>query len=93
MASRVAALILLGVICLGLAAAEMPVDCCLRVSDKRLRATNLVSYIIQEEGKGCAISATVFLTKTGKTLCVVPAKDYPWVQRTIAILNAKAKAQ
>ncbi|RVE68637.1 hypothetical protein OJAV_G00093850 [Oryzias javanicus] len=69
MASRVAALIFLGLLFVQLASAEVPMDCCLSVSKNRLPAKIIVSYSIQEAGKGCDISATVFETKGGKRLC------------------------
>lgn len=42
-----------------LAAAEVMEDCCLETVDKPFPRRILASYIIQEEGKGCKISATV----------------------------------
>lgn len=41
-----------------LPAAQIVVDCCLKVSEKRLPLHILVSYTIQGAGKGCEISAT-----------------------------------
>ncbi|KAF1389587.1 hypothetical protein PFLUV_G00074980 [Perca fluviatilis] len=64
MASRVAVLLLLGVICVGLASAEIVVDCCLKVAEKPLPLTIIQSYAIQEGGNGCEISATAFITKS-----------------------------
>ncbi|XP_072243021.1 C-C motif chemokine 8-like [Leuresthes tenuis] len=92
MASPVAALLLLGVICFMFAAAEVPVDCCLTASPRRLPSKNIVSYTVQDEGKGCAIGATVLVTKSGRNLCVVHPKENPWVQNIINILEKKKQA-
>ncbi|KAM4577041.1 C-C motif chemokine 21-like [Odontesthes bonariensis] len=92
MASRVAALLLLGIICFMFAAAEVPLDCCLKVSQRRLQSKNIVSYSVQDAGKGCDISATVFVNKLGKSLCVVHPQGNPWVQNIINILDKKKQA-
>ncbi|XP_070690437.1 C-C motif chemokine 13-like [Pempheris klunzingeri] len=93
MASRVAALLLLGVvICAEFAAAEIAVDCCLSVGVKRLPLQNLESYSIQEAGKGCDIRATRFITKVGRILCVSHPDDLPWVRNHIKHLDAKKKS-
>ncbi|XP_076587583.1 C-C motif chemokine 20-like [Chaetodon auriga] len=89
MASRVTALLLLGVVCFGFAAAEIVVDCCLRTTDKRLPLQILDSYIIQDAGKGCDISATAFITKVGKKLCVSHHSKLAWVKNYINILDKK----
>ncbi|XP_045890053.1 uncharacterized protein LOC123959811 [Micropterus dolomieu] len=89
MASRVTALLLLGFICVGFASAQIVVDCCLKVSEKRLPLHILVSYTIQGAGKGCEISATAFITKAGKTLCVSHPADQSWVQSHIDYLEKK----
>ncbi|KAM7391108.1 hypothetical protein PAMP_021824 [Pampus punctatissimus] len=91
MASRVAVLLLLGVICIGFAAGEIVVDCCLSTSNKHLPHSVLISYIIQEAGKGCDISATIFTTKKGRRLCVPPASQETWVQDRITFLDKKSK--
>lgn len=39
-------------------AAEIVVDCCLTVAEKRMPLRIVQSYTIQEAGKGCEISAT-----------------------------------
>lgn len=88
MASKVAALLFLGIICFHVAtgkrkihiflnlpaffprkafifcyfcilAAQIVMDCCLSVSEKRLIPKNIVSYKLQVAGSGCDISATV----------------------------------
>ncbi|KAM9392334.1 monocyte chemotactic protein 1B-like [Pholidichthys leucotaenia] len=92
MASRVAALLLLGVICFELAAAEMPVDCCLHAADKRLSSKNIESYRIQNAGNGCDIDATVFYTVKGKKLCVVHPSKKQWVHHLIKIIDQKQAA-
>ncbi|XP_017286306.1 C-C motif chemokine 21-like [Kryptolebias marmoratus] len=93
MASRVAALFLLGLVCFQLTEAQIPVDCCLKVSEKRLPSKNLVSYTIQEAGKGCDISATVFLNRHNMKLCVAHPDENKWVQKLIKILDKKKGAQ
>uniref|UniRef100_A0A3Q1HVP0 Chemokine interleukin-8-like domain-containing protein n=1 Tax=Anabas testudineus TaxID=64144 RepID=A0A3Q1HVP0_ANATE len=89
MASRVAALLLLGIICTGFVAAEVAFDCCLKKSEKYLPPKILVSYTIQEAGKGCEISATVFTTRTGRILCVSHPSEQGWVKSHINLLNNK----
>ncbi|XP_069574872.1 C-C motif chemokine 21-like [Brachyistius frenatus] len=91
MASRAAALLLLGVVCFQFTAAEIVMDCCLKTSDKRLPSKILLSYSLQEAGKGCDISATVFVSRGGKTMCVVHPSEKPWVQRLITILDQQKK--
>ncbi|XP_015229089.1 PREDICTED: C-C motif chemokine 20-like [Cyprinodon variegatus] len=91
MASKVAALLLLGLICCQLAPAQIIMDCCLSVSEKRLIPKNIVGYHIQRAGQGCDISATVFLHKKGMQLCVVPAEGHPWVQNLLKRLDKNRK--
>ncbi|XP_026177474.1 C-C motif chemokine 20-like [Mastacembelus armatus] len=92
MASRVAALLLLGLICTGFAAAEIVVDCCLKTTNKKLPLQIIVGYSIQEAGKGCDISATAFLTKNRRTLCVVHPSEEEWVKSHVAYLENKKQA-
>ncbi|MEQ2307631.1 hypothetical protein AMECASPLE_020300 [Ameca splendens] len=89
MASKVAALLFLGLICFQFATAQIVMDCCLSVSEKRLNLKNLVSYSIKRAGMGCDISATVFVNKKGMKLCVVPPEGNPWVQNLIKILDKR----
>ncbi|XP_013875140.1 C-C motif chemokine 20 [Austrofundulus limnaeus] len=91
MASRLAALLLLSLVCFQLAAAQVPVDCCLSVSVKRLVSKNLVSYTIQEAGKGCDISATVFINNKNMKLCVAHPDQDKWVQKLIRVLEKRAQ--
>ncbi|KAL3975293.1 actin-related protein 10 [Sarotherodon galilaeus] len=72
---------------------EIAVDCCLQAIDKRLPSKNIVDYIIQEAGKGCEISATAFITNSGRTLCVIHPSQKPWVRNLINIVNKKKQAQ
>ncbi|XP_004072851.1 C-C motif chemokine 19 [Oryzias latipes] len=92
MASRVAALILLGLLCAGLAAAQVPKDCCLSIRQEKLNPKNIVSYSIQEEGDGCQISASVFVNKHGKKLCVAHPKDFPWAQKIMNLVDKRKPA-
>nr|XP_046242341.1 C-C motif chemokine 19-like [Scatophagus argus] len=92
MASRAAALLLLGFICVGFATAEIAVDCCLRTTNKFLPLQILDHYIIQDAGKGCEISATAFITKVGRTLCVSHPSEEDWVKKHIAFLERKKQS-
>ncbi|XP_042370143.1 C-C motif chemokine 20-like [Plectropomus leopardus] len=89
MASRIAVLVLLGVICVGFAAAEIPVDCCLTISEKPMPLQIIVSYNIQDAGNGCEIDATAFFTKNKRTLCVSHPKHKAWVRGHIEYLKDK----
>ncbi|XP_047448173.1 C-C motif chemokine 21-like [Mugil cephalus] len=93
MASRVAALLLLGVICFSLASGEMAVDCCLQASTKRLPSRNIVSYFIQDAGNGCEKSATVFITNSGRQLCVIHPSMATWVQKLITLVDRKKESK
>ncbi|KAF7205319.1 C-C motif chemokine 20 [Nothobranchius furzeri] len=93
MASRAAALILLGLICFEFAAAQIPVDCCLSITEKRLPSKNLVSYTIQEAGKGCDISATVFLNRRNMKLCAAHPEGNAWVKQVIKTLEKRRGEQ
>uniref|UniRef100_A0A3Q1HFY4 C-C motif chemokine 21-like n=1 Tax=Acanthochromis polyacanthus TaxID=80966 RepID=A0A3Q1HFY4_9TELE len=75
MASKVAALLLLGIICFGLAAADIPADCCLKTSDRRFPPKLIASYTLQDANKGCPIKATVVITKLGRKLCLAHPDD------------------
>uniref|UniRef100_A0A3B3E187 Chemokine interleukin-8-like domain-containing protein n=1 Tax=Oryzias melastigma TaxID=30732 RepID=A0A3B3E187_ORYME len=66
---------------------EVLKDCCLSVSKNRVPAKFVVSYYIQEAGKGCNLSATVFETKGGRRLCIVHPDGFPWVQKVISIVD------
>ncbi|XP_054467497.1 eotaxin-like [Anoplopoma fimbria] len=87
MSSTTAALLLLGVLCVSFASAEIAVDCCLTVTERRMPLNILQSYTLQEAGKGCKISATGFITKVGKTLCVSHPNDKQWVKVYIKHLD------
>uniref|UniRef100_UPI0037E92E5A C-C motif chemokine 19-like n=1 Tax=Semicossyphus pulcher TaxID=241346 RepID=UPI0037E92E5A len=95
MASRIAALLLLGVVCLGFATAEVLVDCCLETTDKRVPLKIIDRHIVQEAGQGCDIGATAFITKIGKILCISHPSQEEWVRNYIKYLernNKKNKA-
>ncbi|XP_023121539.1 C-C motif chemokine 21-like [Amphiprion ocellaris] len=89
MASKVAALLLLGIICFGFAAADVPADCCLKTSDKHFPAKLISSYKLQDAGKGCDIKATVVITKAGRQLCLVHSDGNPWVQRVLHAVDKR----
>uniref|UniRef100_A0A3B3CTQ1 Chemokine interleukin-8-like domain-containing protein n=1 Tax=Oryzias melastigma TaxID=30732 RepID=A0A3B3CTQ1_ORYME len=71
-------------VCVGVCVSEVLKDCCLSVSKNRVPAKFVVSYYIQEAGKGCNLSATVFETKGGRRLCIVHPDGFPWVQKVIS---------
>uniref|UniRef100_A0A3P8WGM0 Eotaxin-like n=2 Tax=Cynoglossus semilaevis TaxID=244447 RepID=A0A3P8WGM0_CYNSE len=91
---RIQALLLLTVL-LTAATAEVVVDCCLSTTDKFFPLIRIESYKLQEAGQGCDISATVFITKTEKTVCIVHPteenKKTKWVQTHIEYLEKKKK--
>ncbi|XP_060928034.1 C-C motif chemokine 20-like [Limanda limanda] len=98
MASRLAAaLLLLGLMCTGFARAEVAVDCCLKTTDKFFPLIRISTYKLQIAGEGCDISATVFITKTANTICIVhpsePLKKNKWVKAHIKHLDNNRKAQ
>ncbi|XP_026198301.1 C-C motif chemokine 19a.1 [Anabas testudineus] len=57
--------------------AQMPIDCCLEVSNKPIGKSFVINYHRQIAGKGCAIDATVLETRGGRTLCVIA--DAQWL--------------
>ncbi|XP_034452112.1 C-C motif chemokine 20-like [Hippoglossus hippoglossus] len=98
MASRLAAaLLVLGLICTGFAGAEVAVDCCLSTTDKFFPLIRISTYTLQQAGEGCDISATVFITKTKNTICIVhPSESHKknkWVKAHIEHLDKNRKAQ
>ncbi|AWP07656.1 putative eotaxin-like isoform 4 [Scophthalmus maximus] len=97
MASRVAALLLLGVICARFAQGEMVVDCCLSTTDKFFPLIKIETYTLQHAGQGCDLSATVFITKAARTVCIVhPSaenKRTKWVKSHIQYLDNKKRAR
>ncbi|XP_020496445.1 C-C motif chemokine 21b isoform X2 [Labrus bergylta] len=93
MASRIATLLLLGVVCVGFVTAEIVVDCCLKTSSKRFPLSAVSSYTIQEAGQGCAIRATAIITRTGKTLCLSHPSEETWMINFINRLEEKLKNQ
>uniref|UniRef100_A0A3P9HFU2 C-C motif chemokine 19 n=1 Tax=Oryzias latipes TaxID=8090 RepID=A0A3P9HFU2_ORYLA len=73
-------------------AAQVPKDCCLSIRQEKLNPKNIVSYSIQEEGDGCQISASVFVNKHGKKLCVAHPKDFPWAQKIMNLVDKRKPA-
>ncbi|KAK2838047.1 hypothetical protein Q5P01_015259 [Channa striata] len=59
--------------------AQTLADCCLQVSNKPVPKHILVDYREQHSGKGCAIDATVLVTRRDKKLCA-PAEGQ-WVEK------------
>ncbi|XP_060894224.1 C-C motif chemokine 19a.2 isoform X2 [Labrus mixtus] len=93
MASRIAALLLLGVVCVGFVTAEIAVDCCLKTTSKRFPLIIVSSYVIQEAGQGCDIGATAIITKAGRTLCISHPSEDTWVGDYIKHLERKQRNQ
>ncbi|XP_062273020.1 C-C motif chemokine 21-like [Scomber scombrus] len=93
MASRIAALLLLGVICLGFASGQVAIDCCLSTSNKHFPHQIVKSYIIQEAGKGCEISATILKSQRGKNICAPEASKAQWVQDIINHVDKRRARQ
>ncbi|XP_029017778.1 C-C motif chemokine 8-like [Betta splendens] len=77
--------ILLLACCVTVTLQQVPVDCCLRSSDKRFDKARVVDYTEQRAGRGCAIDATILLTKRGRRLCM-PAKG-KWVRAVKSYVN------
>ncbi|KAM4616657.1 C-C motif chemokine 5-like [Polymixia lowei] len=87
-------LILTAVICISFTAAEVPADCCLTTTDKPFPAKyHIKSYTLQEAGKGCAISATVFISRTKKQLCTPHPDHSKWVKDYITAMQKKKARQ
>ncbi|XP_017286343.1 C-C motif chemokine 18-like [Kryptolebias marmoratus] len=59
--------------CCTMTVAEIPMDCCLSVGNKSIRARWIVDY--REQDKGCSVAAIILVTKLGRKLCVPPNKD------------------
>uniref|UniRef100_H2MQQ7 Chemokine interleukin-8-like domain-containing protein n=2 Tax=Oryzias latipes TaxID=8090 RepID=H2MQQ7_ORYLA len=62
--------------CCSVAMAQMPVDCCLSVKNQTIDKIVVADYYPQ--AKGCALDATILVTRRKKTLCV--PHDEQWVQ-------------
>nr|XP_020450731.1 C-C motif chemokine 19-like [Monopterus albus] len=65
--------------CCTVTLAQIPMDCCLTVKNKEVAKALVADYRQQISGQGCAIDATILVTRNGRTLCV-PA-DELWVQK------------
>ncbi|XP_073697550.1 C-C motif chemokine 19a.2 [Garra rufa] len=66
------------------------VDCCLTTKDTRIPIQIVASYFQQTTESGCAIPATVFITKKDKKLCAPPEKN-SWISKIITHLEKKKK--
>ncbi|XP_058491526.1 C-C motif chemokine 19-like [Solea solea] len=73
--------------CCTLSWAQVPVDCCLSVKNKTIPGHMIVSHRRQFSGQGCAIDATILVTRRGRNLCV-PAHE-PWVKQLIARVDQR----
>ncbi|KAL3975292.1 placenta growth factor [Sarotherodon galilaeus] len=58
--------------------AQVPVDCCLSVATKPIGKHLVANYRLQVQGQGCAIDATIFLSRGGRTMCA-PVNE-KWVE-------------
>ncbi|XP_026044704.1 C-C motif chemokine 19-like [Astatotilapia calliptera] len=58
--------------------AQVPVDCCLSVAKKPIGKGFVANYHHQVQGQGCAIDATIFLSRGGRTMCA-PVNE-KWVE-------------
>ncbi|XP_048044838.1 C-C motif chemokine 19a.2 isoform X2 [Megalobrama amblycephala] len=70
---------------------DAAVDCCLTTKDTRIPIQIVASYFHQTTDSGCAIAATVFITKKDKKLCAPPEKN-TWINKIISHLEKKKKA-
>uniref|UniRef100_A0A3Q4HKD6 C-C motif chemokine 19-like n=1 Tax=Neolamprologus brichardi TaxID=32507 RepID=A0A3Q4HKD6_NEOBR len=58
--------------------AQVPVDCCLSVATRPIEKRLVANYRHQVQGQGCAIDATIFLSRGGRTMCA-PVNE-KWVE-------------
>ncbi|CAI5649231.1 C-C motif chemokine 19 [Oreochromis niloticus] len=58
--------------------AQVPADCCLEVAKKPIEKGLVANYRLQVQGQGCAIDATIFLSRRGRTMCA-PVNE-KWVE-------------
>uniref|UniRef100_A0A3Q4HXR7 C-C motif chemokine 19-like n=1 Tax=Neolamprologus brichardi TaxID=32507 RepID=A0A3Q4HXR7_NEOBR len=63
---------------LKLTLAQVPVDCCLSVATRPIEKRLVANYRHQVQGQGCAIDATIFLSRGGRTMCA-PVNE-KWVE-------------
>ncbi|XP_054895608.1 C-C motif chemokine 3-like [Poeciliopsis prolifica] len=57
--------------------AQVPVDCCLSVANSSISKRLIADY--RDQDKGCAIDATILVTRRGRKLCA-PTKEQKWVE-------------
>ncbi|KAI3372517.1 hypothetical protein L3Q82_022996 [Scortum barcoo] len=69
--------------------AQIPIDCCLAVRNQEIDKSLFVDYHQQVQGQGCALNATILLTRRQKKLCV-PA-DEKWVHHVMKHVDALKK--
>ncbi|XP_061672108.1 C-C motif chemokine 19-like [Syngnathoides biaculeatus] len=86
---RLAALLLVALLCSQPGAGQRLVDCCLSTSNKCFPHRFAASYYHQEAGNGCKYEATVILTKGGRKLCSPPQHASKCVQELIAYLDKR----
>ncbi|KAJ8339092.1 hypothetical protein SKAU_G00358780 [Synaphobranchus kaupii] len=92
-AFRAAALLLLVLVLCSYATAstERALDCCLSTKNKQIPRRIVKSHSIQTVANGCAIPATLFITKKGKILCAPLASRSRWVAKLIKNLQRETK--
>ncbi|XP_031161785.1 C-C motif chemokine 19a.1 [Sander lucioperca] len=75
--------------CCTVTLAQIPMDCCLSVSDRPFEKARVVDYRRQISGHGCSIDAMIFVTRRSKKLCV-PA-DKQWIQEVVKHVDTLKK--
>ncbi|XP_034547946.1 C-C motif chemokine 19a.1 [Notolabrus celidotus] len=64
--------------CCTVTLAEVPVDCCLDITDRTIHKSAVADFRKQYSGQGCSLDATILVTRNGFELCA-PANEH-WVQ-------------
>ncbi|XP_072288836.1 C-C motif chemokine 19-like [Eucyclogobius newberryi] len=52
---------------------QIPLDCCLQVTNRPVPKGLLVDYSVQVAGQGCDIDAVVLVTRQQRTVCIPPS--------------------
>ncbi|XP_051772421.1 uncharacterized protein LOC127524644 isoform X8 [Ctenopharyngodon idella] len=70
---------------------DRPPTCCLKVTNTRIPAENIVSYDIQESTGVCAPRAVRFHTRKNKIICSDP--DSEWAKKAMKIVDGRTTAK
>ncbi|XP_051772354.1 integumentary mucin C.1-like isoform X2 [Ctenopharyngodon idella] len=70
---------------------DRPPTCCLKVTNTRIPAENIVSYDIQESTGVCAPRAVRFHTRKNKIICSDPDSDWP--KKIMKIVDGRTTAK